>query len=83
LDNNIAAQRRAGLSQGPECRGRGLAPLPGRPRRGPGSMPDNKANGIFTVLIIKNASGFPDIRSEQVPPVIRAVVSVAAKRRLG
>ena len=30
-----------------------MRPLPGRPQRGPGSMPYYKANGIFTVLIKK------------------------------
>jgi len=66
------ACRKAGSAEGAAWR-----PLPGRLRRITGSMPDNKANGTLTALIIKSSSGFPVISSEQIPPVIRAVVSVA------
>ncbi|WP_025902702.1 hypothetical protein [Tatumella sp. UCD-D_suzukii] len=42
------ACRKAGSAEGAAMR-----PLPGRLRWITGSMPDNKANGIFTVLIKK------------------------------
>jgi len=43
------AWRKAGSAEGAALR-----PLPGRPRRGLGSLPDKKANGIFTVLKLIN-----------------------------
>ncbi|WP_152975082.1 hypothetical protein [Tatumella sp. UCD-D_suzukii] len=43
------ACRKAGSAEGAAMR-----PLPGRPQRGKGSKPDNKANGTLTVLKWKN-----------------------------
>ncbi len=77
------AERRAGLSQGRECRGRGLAPFARSPAAGCRQQALMQGERNIHQSDIKNASVFPRIRSEQVPSVVREVVSVAAWRRPG